>query len=1274
MLLFGTFKAVQTRGNYQHLIAWGAVADAGLMCMGLGAENAIGVLGALLFACFQLFSRGLAYAALQALTPAHAEPTAEALRSAGVGCGKAGITGKLFALGLLAALGGSPFLVPEGRMFIMQGIVTGGLLGGIAGPVLAALCGTVFVWLSVEAVCRVCLLDADSVNADNDSEADADKYARSEGKLEPAVLILGAIVALMGIGRGLMTFVFADMAGASALVSHPAGAHPAYYVLYYGALVVVCLGWYRPAFRDKAAVAITGFSFLLAVGAGEMAAVSRLFAVLVTGVGFVVSVYSMGYMAHAKRVTAYQCFLMLTFASLVGIVTSTDLGAFYGYWELMTFASYFLVVHEGNRVAFAAGSKYYIMCAGGAFLMLPGLMMLGAGSTSMADIPAAAVAMDGTLLKAALVLTLAGFAVKAGLVPLHGWLPDAHPAAPSSVSGPLSGVITKMGIFGIVVVILGQAGYAAQNMPGQAGLSWIGYAISFMGGLTLILGEYMALKQDDIKRMLAYSTLGQLGEITLILGLGTWLATVGALAHTVNHAIMKDLLFLGAGALIMRAGSRQLADLKGLWRDMPWTVGCMVVGLISIMGLPPFAGFFSKYLMIQAAVDAGYMPLAVLILAGSLVGAVYYTRILRVIVFEKRPEHLPKVQEAPWSIRIALLMLASLCILLGLAPQLSLMLIVPVASAGFVPQGNAALILASVNVPWPVFVAVPMLGAFVPMIFRNNPKKAGWSAVWVLLLTAALVLIFGRYLDTLSYLFALLVPLVGALNMAYAVGYMDHSHTQWRFYGAFCCMCAGLIGIASSEYLFSFFLFWEIMSSWALYMALAHEGDRDSMREAFKYFLFNVFGAGFIFVGVTVLGAYTPLNVTILWQAVPNLPTWAATVGVSLLAIGFVMKAAQLPFRIDWQMHPALAPTPVSGFISSVLLKSAIFGLIKLFMLLGGALVMANILEMEHQRFIQLIVMWIGGITIIMASIQALMSSNLKLVFIYSTVSQIGYMVLAVGIGSALGYAGGLLHLINHVFFKDLLFLVCGAIMFQTHKDNLADLGGIGRKMPFTLTMFAIAGLSVVGVPPTSGFTSKWIIYHALMADGQPMLALMSLIGSVITLAYIAKFLHAAFLGQPSADLDHVTEVPRSMRVPMGILGAGCIITGVFPGLALYPINGILGEYGMRGLDVAISGINSGTGAWNATAMAVMVALASYAGWKFVTHFVDANSRLTDVHTCGLEPDVASSRMGPANIYAGLMGLLTRRTPKDEGDMSDAGITGTVGTAGHGPVNEAKES
>ena len=153
------------------------------------------------------------------------------------------------------------------------------------------------------------------------------------------------------------------------------------------------------------------------------------------------------------------------------------------------------------------------------------------------------------------------------------------------------------------------------------------------------------------------------------------------------------------------------------------------------------------------------------------------------------------------------------------------------------------------------------------------------------------------------------------------------------------------------------------------------------------------------------------------------------------------------------------------------------------------------------QSAVSTVVMWIGGVTIIMAALQALRTSGIKLMFIYSTVSQLGYMVLAVAAGGALGYAGGMLHVVNHVFFKDLLFLVCGAVMFASHRETLDDLGGLGRKMPFTLAMFAIAGLSLVGVPPTSGFSSKWLIYHALMNAGQPFLALLSLVGSVLTLA-----------------------------------------------------------------------------------------------------------------------------------------------------------------------------
>lgn len=1237
LMLLAAFFALLQRHNVRTLILWGALYDTGLLCAALAAQTPASGTGLRLFLLFQIFARVLALAALRALahgtfpnsTPAKKQYNIADLHGAGAA---KPVAASFLALGLLAAVGGSPFFVPEGRLLMVKGILEASVPGGIFALILAAVTGTVFIWLYVDAVRRIALAPATEACATELTQnpansADTADDIRAKGRpLLYAAGFWAVITAVAGLARDPLTSLLGASYGFAP--SH-AAAHPAFWCLYAGAFVTAAVFYLRPKLAPLVGVLFAALAFT-AVCVIPAPPASRLFLVIIAIIAFVVCLYSVGYMAHGKHPALYWFFLLLTFASVTGIVSTPGQDAFYGYWELMTFASYFLVVHERNRTAFDAGLKYYVMCAGGALFMLPGLIMFSTWTAPGADF-----IVPQPLLQAALAFCLAGFAVKAGLVPLHAWLPDAHPAAPSSVSGPLSGIITKMGIFGIIAVILMPAGKAISQMPGLYSFSWFGTALVFMGAATLIFGEVSALRQNDIKRMLAYSTLGQLGEICLILGLGTWLATAGALWHVLNHAIMKDLLFLGAGTLIMRAGSRNLADLRGLGRQMPWTVACMAVGLVSIMGLPPFGAFFSKYLMVQAAVSAGQFLPAVLILAGSLVGAIYYTRILKVLIFEERPAHLPVVEEAPKSMLLALLTLAALSLCLGLAPQSAARLVIPVASFCFAPVPADAQILAALNIPWPIYVIVPVFGAILPAFFSRSPKAAGWAGALVLVLTALLVAIFGRdEMDTLSYGFALIVPLAGALNMVYAVGYMDHSKEQWRFYCAFVCMCGGLVGMAASHYLLSFFLFWEIMSSWALYMAIAHEGDRQSLREAFKYFIFNLWGAAFIFLGVCVMGPLTPFTADLLHGLIPHLPRNAAWLGMGLLAAGFTLKAAQLPLRIDWQMHPALAPTPVSGYISSVLLKSAVIGLIKLFLLFGGGFAAAGILNGFEQYSISTLVAWIGGITIIIAAVRAMQTNVIKLIFIYSTVSQLGYMVLAVAAGNSLGYAGGMLHLINHIFFKDLLFLICGAVMFATHKDSLDDLGGIGRKMPFTLAMFALAGLSVVGIPPTSGFSSKWIIYHALMQAEQPFLALLSLVGSVLTLAYIAKFLHAAFLGQPGRDLDHVHEAPLIMRIPMGILGLGCVLTGVFPGLALMPINTVFAEYGLAPLSINLSGLTSGPGAWNATGLSVMVFIAFLTGWLFLKRFV--RLREIDVHTCGLPPEIATSRMNPTGIYDGL--------------------------------------
>jgi len=1226
LLLCGTALSLANRQRPSALILWGGLVDVGLVCMGVGYGGPAGQTGALLFALFQSAARLLAVAALGRLSGgAGGRSTLDDLRGAGRGLP---VSGSLFGLGMFAALGVSPFLVPEGRLYVLHAVQAGGGMGLL----LAVACaGVVQAWLTLGAVQAVCL----------ESPAAPSGTGASVGRDRPgggAVFAAAVVVAFGLIAHTLSSGVAQSLGFASASLPYLAdGWNAAALVPYVGAFAALGLGLLgKDSARNLLAVLLSAASLGLAWADIGLDPLSRLFAVLTGGIGLAVTAYSTGYIRSGQRSSGYFFFLLLLQGALMGLACTRAFGSFFGFWELMTWASYFLVTHDRTPKALRAGMKYFVMCAGGAYFLLPGLLLLSGGGDSLdfAALSAAAAQLDPHHLSAALLLVITGFAVKAGLVPLHGWLPDAHPVAPSSISGPLSGLLTKTGVYGLVRILLAVCGTGVLLRAGEGagGLTWPGLILTALGVLTMVYGEVMALRQDDIKRLLAFSTMGQIGEIVLVLGLGTWLSTTAALSHGLNHALMKNLLFLGAGALLLRAGGRKLADLAGLGRVMPWTAACMAVGLLAIMGLPPFNGFASKYLMLQACVASGRIELAAALLLASLAGAVYYMRILRVLLF--MPYAGPAVTEAPWAMRLPVLLLAGACLLLGVAPQMNLALVAPVAdmlaSAGrLAPQA-----LPSLSVSWPPFVLIPMLGAALPCLLRRNARAAGWSAAGVLLLAALAVYAFGQEQDTLSFGFAMVVAVVGCLNMVYSVGYMEHSHTQWRFYAFFLLMAGGLLGVAASADLFGFFTFWEIMSSWSLYFVIAHEESPQALREGYKYFFFNVLGAAFLFLGVLlVVDAAGSPSFAAVRQALSSMPAGLAAVAVGLMALGFGMKAALLPLRIDVQMHPATAPTPVSGYISSVLLKSALFGLVKLFFVLGGGgALAAGLAGVWGQAAIMQALAWAGGLTIVLAALMAVLQSDLKLVLIYSTVSQIGYMVLGVSLGTSLGVAGGLLHLVNHVLFKDLLFLVAGALLLQTHKHSLDELGGIGRRMPVTLAVFAVGALCVVGVPPSNGFTSKWIIYHALMQQGETVLAMLSLVGSLLTLAYFAKYLHVAFLGQPGRDLRHVSEAPRVMLAPMILLAAGCVLTGVFPGLALTPVAAVLDEIGLATLDVAPWGLAAGPGAWNATAVSVLAGTAFGIGWLSLRALM-RTARVSDVHTCGVRLDVAATRMSARSVY-----------------------------------------
>jgi formate hydrogenlyase subunit 3/multisubunit Na+/H+ antiporter MnhD subunit len=332
-------------------------------------------------------------------------------------------------------------------------------------------------------------------------------------------------------------------------------------------------------------------------------------------------------------------------------------------------------------------------------------------------------------------------------------------------------------------------------------------------------------------------------------------------------------------------------------------------------------------------------------------------------------------------------------------------------------------------------------------------------------------------------------------------------------------------------------------------------------------------------------------------------------------------------------MHPATAPTPVSGYISSVLLKSAPFWIIKLFFILGGAAVIGKLGMIGTQSVLMYVVSWIAGLTIIGAAGMALIQKGIKRLLIYSTVSQIGYIILGLSLGSTLGLSGGLLHFVNHMFFKNLLFLAAGAIMVQAHAKNLDEAGGLGRKMPFTMTFFMIGAMSLAGIPPFSGFTSKWLIYEAAMEKGHVFLALLSLAGSVLTMAYFIKFLHSAFFGTIPKKLENVKEAPWTMLLPMGILSALCIVFGIMPGLPLSVISRILKLMNITSPEFTLFGVNTPLGAWQVGVILILMLFALVLGIIF---FLLGNRkvRYTSTYTCGVS-DIEDDNLQAAsqNMY-----------------------------------------
>ena len=369
----------------------------------------------------------------------------------------------------------------------------------------------------------------------------------------------------------------------------------------------------------------------------------------------------------------YSVFLLLV-AGLAGIASTADLFNLYVFLEITSLASYALVA-MGSGAAIVSAFRYVILGTVGAafYLLSVGYFYAVTGTLNMADLARVLPDLYGSnAVLVGFVFFAVGMGIKMALFPLHAWLPGAYANAPSAVSALVAATTTKVAAYVVIRIMffVFEPRFAIETIPATTILGW-------MGAAAMVVGSVLAIAQADLKRMLAYSSVAQIGYIVLGIGLANASGLVGGVLHLVNHAFMKGCLFLVAGAIVYRTGARRIHDLRHLGTAMPWTSGAFVLAAFAMVGIPPAGGFFSKLYLVLGAIDAGQWTFVGVIVLSSVLALAYFGNVIRFLYFPpadaaadagagEATDAAAPAREAPASMLTPILVLAAGIIALGI--------------------------------------------------------------------------------------------------------------------------------------------------------------------------------------------------------------------------------------------------------------------------------------------------------------------------------------------------------------------------------------------------------------------------------------------------------------------------------------------------------------------------------------------------------------------------------------------------------------------------------
>jgi multicomponent Na+:H+ antiporter subunit A len=918
---------------------------------------------------------------------------------------------------------------------------------------------------------------------------------------------------------------------------------------------------------------------------------SFLFAFMASGIGAAVLLYSVGYMAREKGTTRFYSFVLIFIAGMIHLVYTADLFLVYFSWELVGLCSFLLVGFWYQQPEAAYGARKVLTMthlAGYGLFAAVVLIHVRTGSTLWTD-----PRVQGAFTTGIFLLVLVAVLAKSVQFPLHTWIPDAM-AAPTPVSALLhAACYVKAGVYLV----------ARLHSLGPWPISW-GLIVSWLGAGTLLIGVLFALAQHDLKRLLAFHTVSQIGYMMLGLGLGTPLGIAAGLFHCLNHGLFKGGLFLCAGAVQQACGTRDMDGLGGLARKMPHTMRVWLLCAGGIAGVPLLNGFVSKWLLYNAALEANQPALTLIAWIGSILTVFSFLKATSGVFLGSGGSATEHAHEVSWTMVAGGSVLAAGCVLFGVAPQIAITYLI--------------------NPLLPALGCAPLAGV---TWFGLSTEQGAWFATGGLAM-GTVALLFG------ALVYWLPMPIRGSAATA--------GGAPTVFTGGEPLSPQGRLGASDfsqivKQSLGPFYKAFDVDQAW---LGIWHTMGRFASRLAKvlscteRYpvaFLLGVFTLG----TVVLLTGFAPMtnlaanHLTTAEAVALPLRTFGWAIGVSLG--GLLLAAMAAP-----TLRRFVAPLTIAGglacgglFISAPLMRTAVLeasAVIAFFILwrttnragawhgyffavvlsslgmLGGTLAMehgnahlalalllpgiavkvglvpfwfwlplvaestpavvvglvvgvvdvAAFAELLTLRVVQPglfpLLPWLalGMASAIVGALLALAQRDVKRLLAFSTIEDMGLLVVALAVGGKYGVAGAALGATVHALAKALLFASLAGP--EAGSASLVDARGLASRYPVAGAGFVVGALAILGIPPTLGYAAHWRIFAAV-AGNVPLLAALAA-AAMLSVAVYARAIALFWWG----GAGNVSEDPRAYNRPLlaaavVLLALALLVAGFWPQL-----------------------------------------------------------------------------------------------------------------------------